>query len=139
MGKILIFFILYRLTGNPIIAFLVLLGVYLVLDRAYFGFLPDPVKVFESASRIRKLKKAVSINPHDGRSLKELGICMVEREEYKDALRYFEMAESKMSEDAEFNYYYGLCTARASNIDKGRELIENAVTASPSLKYGEPY
>src|SRR5271169_2214929 len=125
MGKFFIFFILYWLTGNPIIAFLILLGVYLALDRAYFGFLPDPLRVFERASMIRKLKKAVSINPHDGRSLKELGICMVEREKYKNALRYFEMAESKMSEDPEFNYYYGISIARARNIDKGRELIEN--------------
>lgn len=139
MGKFVIFYILYWLTGNPIVALLILLAVYLAVDRTYLGFLPDPLRAFRTSSRIRELKKIVSINPHDGRSLKELGICMLEKEDYQNALRYFGMAEEKMSDDPEFNYYYGLSFARTGNIGKGRELFQKAVNASPTLKYGEPY
>lgn len=64
---------------------------------------------------------------------------MVDRGNYRDALRYFEMAEAKMSDDPEFTYYYRLSAARSGSIDKGRELFEKAVNASPTLKYGEPY
>ena len=139
MGKFFLFYILYLLTGNPFTALLILLLVLLAVDRTYLGFLPDPLKAFKTSSRIRELKKVVSINPHDGRSLKELGICMVDKGDYQDALRYFGMAEAKMSDDPEFNYYYGISTARTGKIDEGRALFEKAVNASPTLKYGEPY
>ena len=139
MGKLFLFYILYVITGNPIIALLVLLLVFLTVDRTYLGVLPDPLSAFKTSSRIRELKNVTSINPHDGRSLKELGICMVDKGDHKNALRYFDMAEPKMSDDPEFNYYYGISTARTGNIDKGRNLFEKAVIASPNLKYGEPY
>ena len=139
MGKFLIFYILYRLTGNPIIALLVILSVYLLVDRSYLGFLPDPFRVFKNSSRIRELKKLVSINPHDSRSLKELGMYLVEKKDYQNAMRFLQKAEEKMSDDPEFNYYYGISTARTGNIIRGRQFFEKAVNASPTLKYGEPY
>ena len=118
---------------------LVLLAIYLVIDRAYLGFLPDPVRALRASSRIRELKKIISINPHDARSLKELGTYMVERGEYRQAMRYFGMAEAKMYDDPEFNYYYGVSAARTGDIPGGRALVEKAVGVSPSLKYGEPF
>jgi len=139
MGKFFLFYIIYWLTGSPIAALLFILLVFLAADRTYLGFLPDPLRAIKVSSRIRELKKVVSINPYDGRSLKELGICLVDRGDYHNALRYFEMAATKMSDDPEFNYYYGTSTARTGNIDKGRELFEKAMNASPALKYGEPY
>jgi tetratricopeptide (TPR) repeat protein len=139
MGKILIFSLLYWVTGSPIIALLVILAIYLAVDRTFLGFLPDPVRLFRTASRIRELRKIISVNPHDGRSLKELGVYMLERGEYQSAVQYFGMAETKMSDDPEFNYYYGISVARTGDITKGRALLEEAVKASPALKYGEPY
>lgn len=139
MGKFFIFYILYWITGNPIIALVFLLVLYFAVDRTYLGFLPDPLRALRTSSRIRELRKVVSINPHDGRSLKELGICLVEKGDYQEARRFFEPAEAKMSEDPEFNYYHGISAARTGNIVKGRELFEKAVNASPALKYGEPY
>jgi tetratricopeptide (TPR) repeat protein len=139
MGKILILYILYVLTGSPLIMFLILLAVFLAVDRTYLGFLPDPFRAFRTSSRIRELRKVVSINPHDGRALKELGIYMVEGKHYQDALQYFGMAEAKMSDDPEFNYYHGLALMRTGSISDGMKLFETAITASPTLKYGEPY
>jgi len=121
------------------VALLVLLVTYLAVDRAYLGFLPDPFKAFRISSRIRELKQVVSINPYDGRSLKELGMCLVEKGDYQNAMRFFAKAEEKMSDDAEFNYYYGISTARSGDVAAGRQIFEEAVKASPTLKYGEPY
>ena len=139
MGKILIFSLLYWVTGSPIIALLVILAIYLAVDRTFLGFLPDPIRLFKASSRIRELKKVISVNPHDGRSLKELGVYMLERGEYQGAVQYFGMAETKMSDDPEFNYYYGISAARTGDVTKGRALLEKAVKASPTLKYGEPF
>jgi len=81
----------------------------------------------------------VEINPYDARSLKELGIFMFEKKKYGKAVEYFEKAANKMSDDAEFNYYYGISLARNGDIRKGWEYIAAALEASPGLKYGEPY
>ncbi len=104
-----------------------------------YGFVPDPLQAFRVAGRIRDLQRTVAINPYDARSLKELGIFMVERKNFPKALEYFTMASSKMSDDPEFNYYYGVALARNGDIDKGRMMVDNALLATPGLKYGDPY
>jgi tetratricopeptide (TPR) repeat protein len=124
--------------GNPLIALLVILILYFTIDRTFFGFIPDPFKAFKKAGRIRELQKIVAINPHDARSLKELGICMIDKKDYRKAREYFEKAVSKLSDDPEFNYYYGFA-ARCGDIQKGRELLDRALSHSPGLKYGEPF
>ena len=139
MGKLMLFFFLSWLTGNPIIAVVILLVVYLAIDRRYYGFVPDPFRAFRSSGRIRELQRIIAINPHDARSLKELGIFMVERKNYQKALEYFTLASPKMSDEPEFNYYYGIALARTGAVDKGRELVDNALLAAPGLKYGDPY
>src|SRR5208337_690698 len=135
----MLFVFLSWLTGNPIIAVVILLVVYLAIDRTYYGFVPDPLRAFRSAGRIRELQRTIAINPHDARSMKELGIFMFERKNYKKALEYFIRASAKMSDEPEFNYYYGISLARNGAIDRGRALVDNALLAAPGLKYGDPY
>ena len=139
LSKFFLFYILYWLLGNPFVALLVILIIYFTVDRTFFGFVPDPFKAFKKAGRIRELQGIVAINPFDARSLKELGICMIEKKDYGKAREYFEKAANKMSDDPEFNYYYGLSLARCGEIGKGRELLDTALKNSPGLKYGEPF
>ncbi|VAX31375.1 hypothetical protein MNBD_NITROSPIRAE02-66 [hydrothermal vent metagenome] len=139
MSKFFLFYILYWMLGNPIIALLVILLISFTIDRTYFGFVPDPLKAFRTAGRINELRRIVAINPHDARSLKELGIFMFEKKKYGKAVEYFERAANKMSDDPEFNYYYGISIAKNGDIRKGREYVDAALEASPNLKYGEPY
>lgn len=139
MSKFILFIILSWLTGSPVLAVIIILVIYLAIDRRYYGFVPDPLRAFRIAGRIRELERIIAINPHDARSLKELGTFMVEKKKYKKALEYFACAFSKMSDDPEFNYYYGIAAARNGDVDKGRTLVDNALSASPGLKYGDPY
>ena len=64
---------------------------------------------------------------------------MIEKKDYRSAREYLEKAASKLSDDPEFNYYYGLAIARCGDIQKGRELVDRALSHSPGLKYGEPF
>ncbi len=139
LSKFFLFYILYWLLGNPFVALLVILIIYFTVDRTFFGFIPDPFKAFKKAGRIRELHNIVTINPYDARSLKELGTFMIDKKDYGKAREYFEKAANKMSDDPEFNYYYGLSLARCGEIQKGRELLEAALKNSPGLKYGEPF
>ncbi|VAX34641.1 hypothetical protein MNBD_NITROSPIRAE03-2029, partial [hydrothermal vent metagenome] len=135
MSKFFLFYILYWMFGNPIIALLVIVLISFTIDRTYFGFVPDPLKAFRTAGRINDLRRIVAINPHDARSLKELGIFMFEKKKYGKAVEYFERAANKMSDDPEFNYYYGISIARNGDIRKGMEYVAAAMEASPGLKY----
>jgi tetratricopeptide (TPR) repeat protein len=139
LSKFFLFYLLYWLLGNPFLAILVILILYFTIDRTFFGFIPDPFKAFKKAGRIRELQKTILINPHDARSLKELGICMIEKNDYRKARDFLEKAATKLSDDPEFNYYYGLSMARCGDIQKGRALVDAAIVNSPGLKYGEPY
>jgi len=139
MSKFFLFYILYWMLGNPVIALLIILVVSFSVDRTFFGFVPDPLKAFRTAGRISELRRIVAVNPHDARSLKELGIFMFEKKKYGDAVAYFEKAAERMSDDPEFNYYYGISVARNGDIRKGWEYVAAALASSPNLKYGEPY
>ena len=139
MSKFILFYILYWLTGNPLLALLVIVVIILTVDRAYLSFIPDPFRALRASSRIGELRKIVSMNPYDGRSRKELGVLLVERGDFRKAAECFRGVETKMADDPEFNYYYGLAESRSGDIAGGRELVDKALSASPGLKYGEPY
>lgn len=139
LSKFFLFYIFAWLIGNPLIALLVILFIYFIIDRSFLGFIPDPFRALQKSARLRELNKLIAINPHDARSLKELGIIMFDKGNYKKALEYFEQAAPKMTDDSEFHYYYGIATARCGDIPGGRILVDTAVQSSPGLKYGEPY
>ncbi len=139
MGKFILYTAIYAVTGNPFLALIVILAVYVAVDRTFLGIIPDPFAAFRKSRRIKELRYAVSDNPGDGRSLKELGILLAERGDFANALKYFENAEAKMSDDPEFDYQYGIAAARCGDIPKGREWVERALRISPGIKYGEPY
>ncbi len=139
MGKFILYTAIYAVTGNPVLALVVLLAVYFMVDRTFLGFIPDPFRAFRKSRRIKDLKDVVLDNPGDGRSLKELGILLAEKGDFANALSYFEKAEAKMSDDAEFDYYYGLSAAKRGDIPKGKEWVDRALRISPRLLYGEPY
>lgn len=139
MSKFILFYILYWLTGNPLLALLVIVVIILAVDRAYLSFIPDPFKALRTSSRIGELRKTVSINPHDGRSMKELGVLLIEKGDYRKAVECFRSAATKMADDPEFSYYHGVAEARTGDVDKGKELVDKALRDSPGLRYGEPY
>ncbi len=139
MGKFILYTAIYAITGNPFLALIAILAVYVLVDRAFLGFIPDPFRAFRKSSRIKELKNVVSDNPGDGRSLKELGVLLAEKGDFAVAKSYFEKAEAKMSDDAEFDYHYGVSAARCGDVAKGREWLDRALRISPRLKYGEPY
>jgi tetratricopeptide (TPR) repeat protein len=138
LSKFFLFYILYWILGNPLLVILILLVLYFTIDRTFFGFIPDPFKAFKKAGRIRELQRIIAINPHDSRSLKELGIYMIEKKDFRKAREYLEQAAGKLSTDPEFNYYYGISVARSGDVEGGWQLVDDALAHSPGLKYGDP-
>ncbi|HEX8947720.1 MAG TPA: tetratricopeptide repeat protein [Dissulfurispiraceae bacterium] len=139
MLNYLFLYIIFRMLGSPVSVLLAFIVLYLLVDRTFFGVAPDPFKAFRVSGRIRELKRIIELNPHDARSLKELGIFLFERGDYGGAQRYFERAAPRMLDDPEFRFYYGISVARTGDVHRGRELVDSALQQSPGLKYGDPY
>lgn len=139
MGKILIFALLWRLTGNPFIAILVLLVVIYLLDRRYVGLTPSFVKPFRRNRRLSRLRYELKHQPHHTSGKVEAARLLIEKKRYREALPYLEEARRVMDDSAEVLYDIGLCRLRLGDLAEGEALILEALEKSPRVRYGEPY
>jgi tetratricopeptide (TPR) repeat protein len=139
MEKILLFGLLTWLTGNPLLALLVVL----LLAGTGYGYLTGGLfrvpRNLERWSTIRRLQRVVATNPHDAVARADLGRLLVEAGRPARALPHLEAAAARAPEVAETLYYCGAARLGVGDLAKGRPLIEQALARDPKLRYGEPY
>ena len=73
MSKFFLFYILTYLTGNPLLALLLLLAVVYLVDRNTLRVLPDWSGRLGTWGRIRALKRTITLNPDHAGALVDLG------------------------------------------------------------------
>ncbi|MBO8171039.1 MAG: tetratricopeptide repeat protein [Bacillaceae bacterium] len=139
MSKFFLFALLWWIIGNPIIAILVLLIILYFVDRRYVGLFPNLAKPVKRNRRIARLKQELSLNPHDTSNKLELARLYIEKNHYKQALPYLQDARKKMPDSDEVLYELGLCYLKLGDIEKGEQMIREALEDNERLKYGEPY
>jgi tetratricopeptide (TPR) repeat protein len=139
MGKIIIFVLLWRLLGNPLLALLVLLAVVYILDRRFIGFLPSFVKPFKRGRRLSQLRQELTANPHNTGSKLEAARLLIEKKRYKEALDYLEQVRPIMDDSAEVLYEIGYCYLKLGDVEEGERIVLQSLEMNPRLKYGEPY
>jgi len=139
MGKLLIFALLWRLTGNPILAIIVLLIIYYFIDRRYIGLLPSLGKPFRRMRRAANLRRQIAANPHDAPAKYDLARTCIERGQFSQAARILEQLPDYMQETAEVIYDRGLCHLAAGDEIAAEALIREALDLDDTLHYGEPY
>ncbi len=138
LSRFFIFYIVTLLTGSPLFALLVILGLYLAIDYQFTGVLRRGVQIFRMESEISDLKKEVALNPHNAASLSDLGRLLVMRGKERAALPYLERAYERLSDSEETNYYLGLALLSTRHEARGEKLILNALEKNPKFRYGEP-
>ena len=139
MGKLLVFGVLTWMTGNPILA----LVIVLVVSTAGYGYVSDRLfRIPRAVNRwisIRELDRTVATNPHDATAQADLGRLLVEAGQPARALSHLEAARARAPEVAETAYYLGAARLRLGDATAGRPLIEEALARDPRLGYGEPH
>ncbi|RAP77457.1 tetratricopeptide repeat protein [Paenibacillus montanisoli] len=139
MVKILLFGLLWWLTGSPFLAILVLLIILYVLDRRYVGLSPSIVKPIRRLGAIRRLRQQIAMNPNDIPSKHELARLLIERKRYKEAKEWLMPMQDALENSAEFWDDLGACLLQLGETDAAEAAIGNALSINPRVKYGAPY
>ncbi|MBM7569216.1 tetratricopeptide repeat protein [Paenibacillus sacheonensis] len=139
MGKILIFVLLWRLTGSPIIAVIVLLIIFYVLERRYVGLTPSIVKPLRRFRTIRRLRQQVAMNPNDIPAKHELARLLIERKRFAEAKSWLMPMQDALENSAEFWDDLGTALLQLGEREAAQAAIGNALSINPRVKYGTPY
>jgi tetratricopeptide (TPR) repeat protein len=139
MRSLLLFSVLTWMTGNPIVA----LVIVLVLSAAGYGYISGSLfripRVLDRWLTIRELTRTVSTNPHDANAQADLGRLLVDAGQPARALSHLEAAHGRAPEVAQTTYYLGAALLRLGDVTRGRPLVEEALARDPRQGYGEPH
>jgi tetratricopeptide (TPR) repeat protein len=139
LSKLLLFFLLTWLTGSPIVAIIVILVVFYMLDRRFLGISPSIVKPLRRARRLSKLRQELRLNPHQTSAKLDIARILMERKQYAEALEILEQVAGVMNESAEVRAEFGICQLKLGHLEDGERTILQALELNPRVKYGEPY
>lgn len=139
MGNLLSFLLLARLLGHPLAALVIVVIIYLVVNRRFSGLLPDVTRSWRRAAHIRQLRSSVTLNPADAKSLMELGAMLLSAGRPKEALPCLEQAASKMDDHAHALYYLGAAYAETGQLAEAVPILRKAIGLRPEVAHGMPY
>lgn len=134
-----LYILLSILTGNPLLALVILLLIFFFAERRFIGILPDLFEPWRRANRVRQLQKEVQVNPANAEAYLELGETYFRQGKYGLASSFLENASGKMAGHPLFHFYLGASYYHLGKIEEGKNEIEKAVEASPKASLGEPY
>lgn len=134
-----LYLILRMFSNNPLLALLVVLIIYAVIDRRFIGFLPDFFAPWRRINKISGLRKEIEINPYAGLAYYELGALLVEQGKINEGRRYLEKAREMMPEHPEVQFYLGVAYLRSGYGEEAKAALDKALHLNPKVKYGAPY
>lgn len=138
MGRIFSFYLLSRILGNPIVALIVLLVIYAIIDRRFVGLMPDIFRPLRRAGQLRRLREQLRLNPADANVQLELGSALRERGRLDEAVTQLEAAAHRL-DTSQALFQLGAAYITAERWEEGKEALEKALRMNPRVAYGEPY
>jgi tetratricopeptide (TPR) repeat protein len=138
MGRFFLFAFLAWLTGNPLLAVLIVVALAVPGWLAGSRFALRLTRRMRAAGEAGRLKRALEVNPHDAKARVDLAGILVRRAKYREARSAVEPVFSRVEDLPEAHYALGLSLLHEGEVERGRALIERALALSPKLGYGEP-
>jgi len=138
VGRFFLFALLSWITGNPLLAFLVIIALSLPgwwAGSRYAWRLNQRMRAWGEAGRLRR---TLAVNPHDVKARTDLGAILVRHGRFREARAELEQAMPRADDLPEANYALGLCLLHDGEFERGRELVERALALNPKFGYGEP-
>ncbi|WP_029421264.1 tetratricopeptide repeat protein [Alicyclobacillus macrosporangiidus] len=143
MFKLAVGFFLWRwltvILGNPLVAILVLIAVYYLIDRRYIGLLPNLGRPFSRWRRASELRRQLDLNPHDADARHELARIYLAQHRHQACIALLQQLPDSLRNSPDVLYEEGLCRIGLGEPQAGEGLIRQAVHQQPNLFYGEPY
>ncbi|WP_418791454.1 tetratricopeptide repeat protein [Phosphitispora sp. TUW77] len=134
-----LYFLLSFLTRSPLLALVIIFLIYVFMDRAYIGFLPDFLAPFKRNSRIKRLREVLRVNPVDAGAAQELGSIYLEKKNYSSALEYLNKALEKVTNSPRLYLYLGIAYMELQQADQGKEFLEKALELDSRVGRGLVY
>ncbi|SFL57044.1 Tetratricopeptide repeat-containing protein [Paenibacillus sp. 1_12] len=139
MSKLLLFVALTWLTGSPIIAIIVLIVIFYVLERRFIGLSPSVVKPLKRVRKLSKLRQELRLSPHQTTAKLEMARLWMEQRKYTQAHEYLLQISEVMKDSAEVQAELGICELKLGHLQQGEQSLLQALELNPRVKYGEPY
>lgn len=139
MGRFFIFALLAWITGNPLLAVLVIILLSLPGWWAGSRYALRLSRHIRARGEAGRLRRTLEMNPHDAKARADLGAILARRGRFRDARAELEQALPRVDDLPEANYYLGLCLINDGEPDRGRALVERALLLNPKFGYGEPH
>ncbi len=139
MGRFFLFALLSWITGNPLLALLVIIALSVpgwLAGSRYAWRLHGQMRSWGEAGRLRR---ELAVNPHNVKARADLGAILVRQGRFREARAELTQAMPRADDLPDANYALGLCLLHDGEIDRGRELVERALALNPKFGYGEPY
>ena len=125
------------LTGNPILALILVAGAWWLGDRATFRVLPDPLRLFARRGRMAGLRRTLATNPHDRRARLELGSLLLEARRPAEAAALLRQNVDAGDDDLHTTFAFGVALARSGDRGGAERLLAAARAKDPSFRLGE--
>jgi len=132
--KILLFFLIYDvILRHPYVVIPIILLI-IFRDR-----IPNPSEIFRRNKRRKLLTQAVSVNPHDFTSRRDLGMILLEKRKPAEALEVLRPASEKDGSSAEINHLMGLALLRSGKPQEAVDYLKKSIETDPRFRYGESH
>ncbi|WP_434387205.1 tetratricopeptide repeat protein [Melittangium boletus] len=122
----LLWMLLARLTGSPVLSALVVLGALWLLDRATVGVLPRPMRALARWRRASQLQRTLHTNPHDRRARAELADLYVGWGRHAAAVEVLKPNLEAGDEDVATLYLLGVAYLGSGDKARGELLLDEA-------------
>lgn len=130
--------IISMLTRNPLLALLIIILIYVFIDRSFIGILPDFAAPLRRKKRQGELRREVEVNPHNANARMELGELYFNRGDHNRAVEQLQMALVKMEDSALAHFYLGASLLRLGRAE-GLKEIAKTIQINPKAVQGYPY
>lgn len=138
--KFIFFYLLFNIfLENPILAIVLIVLVYAIIDRSYIGALPDFIKPFSRWRKITQLQRELDFSPDPGQLFYQIGALQVESGNMQAGLKNLEKANDLIPEHPDIEYYLGVARIKLGILESGKAVLENALKLNSKIKYGFPY
>ena len=128
--------LLTYMTGNPLLAFLLVLGGGWAIERVTLGVLPSPFRIFRRYRRASILRNELTLNPHNRKARFELADILIEQRRYREAVEVLKPNIAAGDDDAATLYLMGVACFGAGNSKEGEIFLGEARAQDPGYRLG---